>query len=209
VLFRRTPKRCRKPSARRVSKASAAPEKSGSASSMHAAKVLERFFPSGQDGGNAIVHRQAAQVAAPGDADFLEVPFQALREDSPGSAIDHRRARVGAGHGREKKRRRRPTVRAIGPITASESQAFGEGHVGTSPRRRPEADDVAVVAGIAQARREVGAVAKGSMPARHRRAGRRPWSRRRSSTDRRDCASREQLVEGLAAAPNSGCSFLR
>ena len=68
-----------------------------------AAKIVEHFFLSGQDGGDASVHRQAAEVAAPGDADFLEVPFQALREDFSRLGDRHRRARVGAGHGREKK----------------------------------------------------------------------------------------------------------
>src|SRR5438876_6962800 len=169
----------------------------------HAAKILEHFLLRGQDGGDALVHWQAAQVSAPGDADFLEVPFQAVREDFSRLGDRHRGARIRAGHGGKKKsavvhrarhradhRQRVPRIRR-GPRRHS-------------PRRRPKADDVAVVAGIAQARSEVGAVGERQDAARHRRAG---AARGAAAGLRRivGIARRaEQLVEGLAAGAEFG-----
>src|SRR5439155_17709655 len=120
----------------------------------YAAKILEHFLLSGQGGGDAIVHRQAAQVAAPGDANFLEFSLQTLRKDFSRLGDRHRRARVGAGHGRQEKgaivhgARHRADYRQRVPGVRRWPRRY-------PPWRRPEADDVAVVAGIAQARREV------------------------------------------------------
>src|SRR3989475_2096472 len=120
----------------------------------HAAKLLERFLLRGQDGGDAIVHRQAAEIAAPGDADFLEFSLQTLRKDFSRLGDRDRRARVGAGHGRQEKgaivhgARHRADYRQRVPGVRRWPRRY-------PPWRRPEADDVAVVAGIAQARGEV------------------------------------------------------
>src|SRR5207249_8635840 len=63
---------------------------------------------------------------------FLNFLFRLFEKTSPGSAIDTG-ARGSGPAMADKRKAQSSTVRAIGPITASESQAFGDGHAGTRP----------------------------------------------------------------------------
>src|SRR5437588_5801967 len=63
---------------------------------------------------------------------FLKSLFRLFEKISPDSAIDTG-ARGSGPAMAERRKAQSSTVCAIGPITASESQAFGEGHAGTRP----------------------------------------------------------------------------
>jgi hypothetical protein len=63
----------------------------------HAAEVLEDFLLRFQHGAHARVHRQAAEVAAPGHSRATKVAVEALGEAGTRLGNRDRRAQVGAG----------------------------------------------------------------------------------------------------------------
>ena len=107
------PKRSRKPSARSVSNASVAPREVGLGVLDDAAELCKDLSLRFENRGHARIHRQAAEIAAPGDAHLPEVALERLaRRREPGSRDRSGCARVGAGHRREAGTRQSATVRA-------------------------------------------------------------------------------------------------
>src|SRR5205809_627072 len=172
--LRWTPKRCRKPSARRVSKASVAPEKSGSASSSTQPRSLNTFFCADRTAVTRSSIGKPPRSRLHATRTFLKSLFRLFEKISPGSAIE-----TGAGGSgpamADKRKAQSSTVRAIGPITASESQAFGEGpggalddhvvlvrHVVAVDRRAPGGADAfrrhSILVGDRQAREGLAAI---------------------------------------------------
>src|SRR5438105_15663340 len=93
---------------------------------------------------------------------FLKSLFRLFEKISPDSAIDTGARGAGPAMA-ERRKAQSSTVCAIGPITASESQAFGEGHAGTGPGVGRQPTALQQLQGLRRAAATVGPSAKGSM----------------------------------------------
>ena len=147
---------------------------------------------------DAGIHRQPAEIAAPGDAHLPEVPLERPEERLARLVDRRRRARIRAGHRAEEQR-------AVGNGARHRTEhrervpGVRRGPRRHAPGRGTEADDIAVVAGIAQACREVGSVGERQHAASdgHGRATRGAAAGLVEVVGIARCA--EHLVEGLAA----------
>ena len=189
------PRTAANPSARSVSNTSSAACEIGLGVGDHRAEPRAARGSGSSTAVTSARHRQAAEVAAPGDAQPVERRRRDARERVGGSRRRDSGSRASWPASAPSSSAASSTVRAIGPTTASEPHASDRSSAaGIAAGRRAQPDDVAERGRVADARR------RGRTRRRAAASPRRPPRRRRRCC-RRTSASRSY---GLRVAPKTG-----